>query len=64
MNTIINCGSAGCATLAQDTISVKIKDGDNEDFNEVLNINGRSIDDRWYNQYILYEAKNDKIRVR
>ena len=63
MYTLVNCGSPGCATSARDTISVKIKDGDNGNFTEILNISARSIDDRWTNQKLIFTVRNDKIWV-
>ena len=64
MYTLINCGSAECNNATQDKISVKIQQGDNENFNEILLINGRSIDNRWNNHYLIIEATSDKVRVR
>ncbi len=62
MYTMINCGSNECATEAQDSISVKIKQGD-DDFNEVFLIERRSIDSNWVNHYLIIEAISNKIRV-
>ena len=63
MHALINCGEIGCEE-AKDKISVKIKHGDNGEFFEEYNVTGRSLDDRWYNQYFVFVAKSDLIRVK
>ena len=59
---MINCGSVGC-DAAKDTISVKLKDGELGEFTEIININNRALDDRWNNDVLQFEVKNDKIWV-
>jgi hypothetical protein len=63
MYTLINCGVVGCQQ-AGDSISVKVKDGDDGDFKEVYNVTGRSLDDRWHNENFSFDVENDKIYVR
>ena len=46
MYTIFNCAVDGCES-AQDTISVKIKDGDSGSYNEVYSVTGRTKDTQW-----------------
>ena len=62
MYTMINCGSVGCEA-AKDTISVKIKDGELGEFTEIININNRALDERWNNDLLQFEVKNEKIWV-
>jgi hypothetical protein len=46
MYTIFNCVSSGCLA-AQDTISVKVKDGSGS-YIEVASITGRADDTKWH----------------
>jgi hypothetical protein len=62
MSTLINCGSAVCGT-AGDKISIKIKDGDSEDFKEVKTIEGRFMDEEWKQDEIIFSILNHKFYV-
>jgi hypothetical protein len=62
MYTLINCGVVGCEQ-AGDSISVKIKDGEDGDFKEVHKVNGRSLDDRWNKENFGFNVENHKIFV-
>jgi hypothetical protein len=63
MFTLINCAKIGCEE-AKDSISVKIKDGDNGQYNEVYNINGRTRDVKWNMENFNITATQNKIHVR
>jgi hypothetical protein len=62
MYTLINCGVVGCGQ-AGDSISVKIKDGEDGEFKEVHKVNGRSLDDRWNKEHFGFNVKNEEIYV-
>ena len=63
MYTLINCEVQGCSTIGEDSISLKIKDGDNGLFNEVANINGRSLDTKWNRDMVTFGVISNKIYV-
>ena len=59
--TLINCGKAGCEN-AQDTLSIKVKDGENGDFNEQYSIRGSS-DEKWLQNTFLVTVTQNRIYV-
>ncbi len=63
MYTLINCAKIGCDE-AQDSVSVKVKDGDDGEFKEVFKIIGRNRDDQWKKVQFLFNAMKDKVYVR
>ena len=63
MYTLINCGSIDCDE-AEDTISVKVKDGDNGEFVEIYHTTGRSIDNKWINSFLYFTVRTNKLSVK
>jgi hypothetical protein len=62
MYTIFNCQTQGC-DIGQDSLSIRIKEGDNGAFNEVGNINGRSLDTKWIQNMVTFRVNSNKINV-
>jgi hypothetical protein len=61
--SIINCGNSRCSR-ANDSIIIRIKDGDNGDFKNVYTIDNHTTDNQWYNYKVEYTATNEKTFVR
>ena len=57
--SLINCGQEGC----EDSISIKIKDGENGEFEEVYRINRNARDERWEKSIFYFNVKNNAILV-
>ena len=60
---MINCGSIDC-DKAEDTISVKVKDGDNGESVEIYHTTGRSIDNKWINSFLYFTVRTNKLSVK
>lgn len=63
MYTLINCPKVGCE-IAQDKISVQIKEGVNGEYREVYLVSGRSHDSKWVKDGLNFIATSDRIYVR
>ena len=62
MFTLLNCPLAGCA-VANDKISVQVKDGLNGNYREVYVVKGRVRDDRWIQEQFKFTAADDRVYV-
>ena len=62
MYTLVNCPNLGC-NLANDRISVQIKEGTNGFYREVYVVKERSRDDRWIRDQFDFVASKDRLNV-
>jgi hypothetical protein len=62
MYTLINCPLVGCES-AEDSISVKVKDGDNGMYREIYKVI-RSHDVQWVKEFFSFTATENKTYVR
>lgn len=62
MFTLLNCPFEGCE-IANDKISVQIKDGLNGNYKEVYEVKGRVRDNRWIQEQFKYTAADNQIFV-
>ena len=60
--SLINCGNSRCSR-ALDSITIRIKDGDDGVFQDIYTIGNHTTDGRWYHYNVLYTAVNEKIFV-
>ena len=60
--TLVNCPKLGCE-LAQDSISVQIKEGVNGNYREIFVIKGRVRDDRWIMSKLDFSATQSILNV-
>ena len=61
--SIINCGNSRCIN-ASDTVTARIKDGDNGIFHDVYTVFNRSTDSQWYHQTFMYTANDQNTFVK
>ncbi len=62
MYTLVNCPRENCG-LAQDSISVQIKEGVNGLYKEIYSIKGRERDERWIMSKIDFVASQNLLYV-
>ena len=62
MFTLFNCPVFGCE-IANDMISVQVKDGLNENYREVYAVKGRVRDDRWIQEQFKFTASGGLVYV-
>ena len=59
--TLINCPKAGC-DAGKDSISIKVKDGENGTYREIYSIN-RIRDTKWIKEEFNFTARNTRAYV-